>query len=187
MELGMAASFVLVYLLWPYTITSPLGEVHLILWIIALVPLGISFAYDLKWFLLPSGVSYSAVAIGFLVSITSVMAADNRLDALYSVLGGVIVLSGLYFLLNRVSKGRWVGFGDVELGLALALLLADWKLSFIALFAANLIGCLLVLPGILRGKVGRTTEVQFGPLLITGTIVALLAGPAIIGWYSGLL
>jgi prepilin signal peptidase PulO-like enzyme (type II secretory pathway) len=83
-------------------------------------------------------------------------------------------------------KGQWIGFGDVKLGLALALLTADWQLAFIALFAANLIGCLLVIPGMITGKVTRTTRIPFGPLLIVGTVIAVIWGPALIQAYMTL-
>jgi leader peptidase (prepilin peptidase)/N-methyltransferase len=92
-------------------------------------------------------------------------------------------LSGLYYVLHRVSKGQWIGFGDVKLGLALALLLVDWQLAFIALFAANLIGCLIVIPGMLSGKLTRTTRIPFGPLLIVGMVVAMIWGPLLVRMY----
>jgi prepilin signal peptidase PulO-like enzyme (type II secretory pathway) len=98
----------------------------------------------------------------------------------------------LYFALWLVSGGRWVGFGDVKLGLGLGLLLGDWRLALLALFLANFIGTLLVLPGILTRKIGRGTQVPFGPLLIAGFAIALLYGPAFInffdaasGWFAG--
>lgn len=187
MELGVALSFVLIYLFWPYDLSTVVGNVHLGFILLAVIPLAVLFAYDLKWFLLPSGVTYGAAGIGVLVSLLTIITANNPVGALYSVIGAILILGGIYFLLNRVSGGKWVGFGDVELGLALALLLADWKLSCIALFAANFIGCLIVLPGMLRGSVQRTTEVQFGPLLIVGALVALLVGQPIVTWYTGLL
>jgi prepilin signal peptidase PulO-like enzyme (type II secretory pathway) len=101
-----------------------------------------------------------------------------------SMAGSVVVLSGLYYLLWLISKGRWIGFGDVKLGLALALLLSDWRLALIALFGANLIGSLLVIPGMLTGRISRNAHVPFGPLLIAGTILAMLFGKQIIAWYQ---
>jgi prepilin signal peptidase PulO-like enzyme (type II secretory pathway) len=98
-----------------------------------------------------------------------------------------LILSGLYFALYQISKGKWVGFGDVKLGLGLALLLADWRFAFIALFAANLIGCIIVLPSMARGKLKRDSHVPFGPLLIIGSIIALLAGNYLISWYISCL
>jgi prepilin signal peptidase PulO-like enzyme (type II secretory pathway) len=96
-----------------------------------------------------------------------------------------MILSGVYLVLYWISKGKWIGFGDIKLGLGLALLLADFRLAFIALFAANLIGCLAVLPPMIAGKLKRDSHVPFGPLLIAGAIVAQLAGVYLFEWYIG--
>jgi len=77
----------------------------------------------------------------------------------------------------------WIGFGDIKLGLGLALLLADWRLAFIALFAANLIGCLIVLPAMAMKKLKRNSHVPFGPLLIAGFVIAGLAGNYLMSLY----
>ena len=87
-------------------------------------------------------------------------------------------------MLWRVSAGRWVGFGDVKLGVALGLLLANWQLAFLALFLANLIGTLLVLPGLVMKKVTRETQVPFGPLLIVGFGLSLLFGAQFFLWFE---
>lgn len=187
MELGMAAAMVLVYVLWPYSLATPAGITQLVLWLIALIPLGILFAYDLKWFQLPESLTLPVIIIGAGVAALHITLAVHHGAAFLSMLGGVAILSGVYFVLWLASRGRWIGDGDIVLGLGLALLLSDWELSFIALFAANFLGCLIVLPGLTRRKISRTTEVQFGPLLIVGAIIALLAGHGIIDWYSGLL
>lgn len=187
MEIGMVVLLLAIYLLWPYHTTSLLEGVRLGAWLLAAVPLLILFAYDFKWFLLPSFVTYGVILLGAVVSTVAIVQAPDSVTGALSIAGSVLILSGLYLVLYLVSRGRWVGRGDIELGLGLALLLADWRLAFIALFAANFIGVLVVLPGMVRGNVGRTTEVQFGPLLIAGTVVALLAGQPIITWYMGLL
>jgi prepilin signal peptidase PulO-like enzyme (type II secretory pathway) len=99
-------------------------------------------------------------------------------------MGAAAALSGLYYLLWLISKGQWIGFGDVKLGLALAFLLGDWRLALIALFSANLIGSLLVVPSMLAGKIDRKAHVPFGPLLISGAVIAMLFGNAIVDWYK---
>jgi prepilin signal peptidase PulO-like enzyme (type II secretory pathway) len=88
-------------------------------------------------------------------------------------------------MLYKISKGKWIGFGDIKLGLGLALLLGDYRLAFLAIFAANLIGCIIVIPGMTMGKLKRDSHVPFGPLLILGTIVAQLAGLPLVDWYLG--
>lgn len=90
-------------------------------------------------------------------------------------------------MLYVISQERWVGLGDVYLGIALGLLLADWQLALVALFLANLIGSLVVLPGLMLGRLGRKAQVPFGPLLIVGATIAMLVGEQMIDWYIGLL
>lgn len=183
MEVGVALLFVTSYLLWPAPFDSILAVFIFVLWLIACVMLAILFAYDLKWFLLPDLIVYPLIAIGAIVAAIELMTAPSVIGALIDIAGSVVILSGLYYILHKISKGQWIGFGDVKLGLALGLLLADWQLAFIALFAANLIGCLIVIPGMLAGKLTRTSRVPFGPMLILGTVIAMLIGPMLVMAY----
>jgi leader peptidase (prepilin peptidase)/N-methyltransferase len=175
-ELGVAAFFVLSFLLWPYHLGTGLEIARFIVWLAAGVGLAILFFYDLKWFLLPDKANFAVIGLGVLTSIIVVLQADDYVAAFFSIIGSAVILSGVYLLLYLVSKGRWIGFGDIKLGLGLALLLSDWRLGFIALFAANLIGCLVVIPAMARGKLKRDSHVPFGPLLIAGAIVAQFVG-----------
>lgn len=187
-ELGVAAFFVLSYVLWPYELLTPLAVTQFILWLVAGVGLAILFVYDLKWFLLPNAVMFSVIGVGAASAIVVLLQAADIVATLISTLVGVVILSGLYLVIYLISKGQWIGFGDIKLGLALALLLSDWRLAFLALFAANLIGCVIVIPGMASGKINRQTRIPFGPLLILGTVVALFTGGFIIdAYFSGLL
>lgn len=183
MEIGTAVLFVSAYIFWPHSLIAVLPTIEFGLWIAAAVLLVILFAYDLKWFLLPNRAMFPLIAVGALSLVVQLLGTSDVVAVLLSAMGAVIILSGLYLLLWLISKGRWIGFGDVKLGLALALLLADWRLAFITLFAANLIGCLIVIPGLLSGKMTRKTHVPFGPLLIAGFVVASLFGQSIVQWY----
>jgi leader peptidase (prepilin peptidase)/N-methyltransferase len=183
MEIGVAVFFVGSYLLWPSSLDTTVAVFQFILWLISGVLLAILFAYDLKWFLLPDVIVFPLIAVGALVTGTQFISSPDHIGLLLNVAGAVTILSGLYYVLHRVSKGQWIGFGDVKLGLALALLLVDWQLAFIALFAANLIGCLIVIPGMLSGKLTRTTRIPFGPLLIVGMVVAMIWGPLLVRMY----
>jgi prepilin signal peptidase PulO-like enzyme (type II secretory pathway) len=153
------------------------------LWLVAGVLLAILFAYDAKWFLLPNKITLPLTVVAALVAIIRLATAYDTAGVLVNLALAVFILSGLYLIIWLVSKGRWIGFGDIKLGLALALLLGDWQLAFIALFAANLLGCLLVIPGMIMGKISRQTRVPFGPLLILGAVIAMLWGGRVIAWY----
>lgn len=182
-EIGVAALFVVSYLLWPYTLQTPLELTHFATWLLAGVALTVLFAYDLKWFLLPNYVMFPLIALAAIVAGFKIGNSSDPLLLLVDIGLSVSILSGLYLVLWYVSKGQWIGFGDVKLGLALGLLLADWRLAFIALFMANLIGCLIVIPAMILGKMTRKTRVPFGPLLILGFLVAFFFGESIFNWY----
>jgi leader peptidase (prepilin peptidase)/N-methyltransferase len=186
-ELATATIFVVSYLLWPQPLETPVTIVQFALWLVASIGLVILFAYDLRWFLLPNAVVFPLIGIAALYAILAVAQTPDILSAVGSLAGAVAILSGMYLVLWIVSKGRWIGFGDVKLGLILALFLVDWRLAFVALFAANVIGCLIVFPGLLSGKLLRTTRIPFGPLLIVGGVLAMLVGQYIIDWYMTIL
>jgi leader peptidase (prepilin peptidase)/N-methyltransferase len=187
MELGVGTLFILSYLVWTDMAQSPVAALQLALWLIAGVGLAILFAYDFKWFILPDSVVFPLIAIGGCMATLGIMNSPDILLATINCALAVGVLSGLYWLLWILSKGQWIGFGDVKLGLALALLLGDWKLACLTLFAANLIGCIIVIPGMLMGKIHRHTRVPFGPLLIAGAIFAMLFGTQLVERYFGTL
>lgn len=182
-EIGVAIMFVLSYLLWPLPLVNLLDGAVLILWLIGVVLLAILFVYDIKWFLLPDLIVFPLMAVGILMGILRAIDANNILLYGASILGAALALSGLYFLLWFISRGRWVGFGDVKLGLGLALILADWRLALLALFLANLIGTLVVLPGMVLGKISRKMHIPFGPLLIAGMIISMLVGEKVVTFY----
>jgi leader peptidase (prepilin peptidase) / N-methyltransferase len=185
-ELGMAIFFIASYLLWP-EIATTLDIVRFGLWLISGVLLAILFAYDVKWFLLPNRIIFPLIGVSALVAVLRLFETDNIAAALLDLAAAVAILSGLYLMIWHFSKGKWIGFGDVKLGLALALLLGGWQLAFLTLFLANLIGCLVVIPGLLSGKLNRKTHVPFGPLLIIGAVLAMLVGQPILQWYFTIL
>ena len=187
MEVGVACVMIAVYLPWPVELVSMGSWAVFVSWEVAIVLLAILFAYDLKWFLLPNIPVFLLGGVGVVVSCITIAMSPDKFGTLLSIVGGIAILSGIYAFVWVISRGGWIGFGDVKLGLGLALLLADWRYGFIALFAANLIGCLVVIPGLMSGKIKRTTRVPFGPLLIAGALVALLFGSSIVNWYSSLI
>jgi leader peptidase (prepilin peptidase)/N-methyltransferase len=182
-EIGVAAFFVVSYAFWPGGIETSLEIAHFVLWLIAGVIMAILFAYDVKWFLLPDKLNLALAVVGLaIVGVTAAQTGDIGGTVLSAALA-VAVLSGLYGALYFISKGQWVGFGDVKLGVGLALILVDWQLAVLALFLANFIGCLIVIPLLASKKLKRNAHVPFGPLLIAGAVTAWFVGHEILKWY----
>lgn len=185
-EVSVAAFFAISFLFWPYDLSTALEITRFLLWLVAGVGLAILFAYDAKWFLLPNVVMFPVIIVGAVYSFIVLWGQGFALETVYAILLSCVMLSGLYYLIYVTSKGAWIGFGDIKLGLALALLLADWQLALLALFLANFIGAMVLLPFMAAGKVTRRMHVPFGPFLITGWFIAGIFGVFIIDWYLSL-
>lgn len=181
MELGTAVLFVL---LFHYVVMPSSSLIVAVFWLVIAVLLVILIAYDRKWFLLPDRIIFPLIALAFAYAAYNAVIDSNPLQVISNVVISVALLSGLYFLLWLSSRGRLVGFGDIKLGLALGLLLMDWRWALLTLFLANLIGMLVVLPGLLTRKLSRETQVPFGPFLILGFFIALLWGQPIVEGYN---
>ncbi len=185
-EIGLGLFFMLSYVFWPSELHTAVEIALFVVWLVAGVGLTVLFAYDAKWFLLPDVITLPLIGLGLLNAGVVVFSSSLPAEAFMGVLGSCLVLSGLYYVIYVVSGKQWVGFGDVKLGLALGLLLADWQLALLALFLANLIGTIIVLPRLLTRKLERQAHIPFGPLLIAGWAIAGLFGGSILKWYLGL-
>ena len=172
MELVLGVSLALSYLVWPWAL--PASSLLFAVWVVVALVLMILAAYDAKWQLLPDPLNYGLMALGALFVLVR-MTTLHDVD-LVSLTGAVALLAGLYGGLYAISRGAWIGCGDVKLCVGLALLLGDWRLAFMTLFFSNMLGCIIVLPGLARGQLNTRSQVPFGPLLIIGCVISLLFG-----------
>lgn len=179
-EVIMGAGLIVSYFLWPWSF--PVGAPLFVLWVIVAVVLLILAGYDAKWQLLPDVLNYGLMLLGLIFVVMRILLIGDV--QVWSLLGAVGILAGLYGSLYALSRGEWVGFGDVKLCVGLALLVADWRLAFMTLFVANVLGCIIVLPGLVRGRLNTRSQVPFGPLLIIGCVTALLFGPLVLRFFS---
>ena len=179
MELSLAAAFMVSFLAWPWHLAG-LQWVLFAVWCISLVALIMLVAYDIKWRILPDflTVSYGLVSLVFVV-LRYFIANDVKL---YSLAIALVIMSGVYGVLYLISKGKWIGLGDVKLGVGLGLILASWQTAFVGLFLANLIGCVLVIPGLASKKLKANSEIAFGPLLALGSFISFFVGARIMDW-----
>lgn len=181
-EAVMAVLFAISFIAWPYGFVSPVAIALFVIWLVAIVLLVILAAYDSKWQLLPDSLNYSFMLLALVFAVMRGVLLTHGAGDAVNVLGSVGMIAGLYGALYAVSRGSWVGFGDVKLGVGLGLLLGDWRLAFLAVFLANFIGSLLVLPGVLSKKLTTKSRIAFGPLLIVGTLLAFWWGNQWLEW-----
>lgn len=183
-ELSMAVLFIASYYAWPYTMDTWQGNLIFGLWLIYLVGLVALFVYDLRYMLLPNVLIYPLIAVAIAESAIRLLVVQGAspMDYLNSIVFGVAVIGGLYWVLYTFSKGKWVGYGDVKLGLFMGIALG-FQRSVLALVLANIIAFVVILPGLLTGKLKRTSRVPFGPFLIAAFALAYLFGDQLIDWY----
>lgn len=186
-ELVLAIIFVYSYLVWPISFGTTAGLYSLTVWLVASVGLMILAIYDLKWTLLPTTVSYALITFTVIARIGYIGLYEPRASvAILNWALAVAVSSGLFFILYKISKGKWIGDGDITLGIISGTLLAKPSLSFLMIFLASILGTLTVIPGLITGKKTLTARIPFGPFLIVATFITLLFGQELLDWYLGL-
>jgi leader peptidase (prepilin peptidase)/N-methyltransferase len=157
-----------------------------ITWLIILVGLIALLIYDAKWFLLPNRIVYPLTVIAVLrLGIVAIWNHDVS-SQLLGALSGIILISGTFLVLYHISKGSWIGGGDVKLGVLLGILVGGPLNSILLLVISSSVGTVYALPMVVSGKASRKTQVPFGPFLIIGAIVVTLFGTSITHWYRHL-
>lgn len=132
----------------------------------------IIFVYDLKHYLILDKVIYPAVVI----------AAVFNFSNWSSALG----TAGFFLAIVLLSKGKWMGVGDIKLAFLMGLMLGFPDI-LVALFLAFMTGAIIGIGLIFWGKKTLKSEVPFGPFLIGGTLIALFWGERLINWYLNFL
>jgi prepilin signal peptidase PulO-like enzyme (type II secretory pathway) len=187
-EISTGLTFMFSYLLWPVELASDGQMILFTAWLLVSVGLLALLVYDFKWMLLPNRILYPTLlvaAAGRLIYILG-FSPDRGHDLTQWVLA-VAVASGIFWLLFMVSSGKWIGFGDVRLGLITGTALATPALAFFMIFLASALGTLFIAPALLAGKKSMTSRIPFGPFLIAATFLALLFGQGFIDWYQELI
>jgi leader peptidase (prepilin peptidase) / N-methyltransferase len=186
-ELTSGFVFALSYIFWPETVH--LGGQWLLLttWLISSVGLLALAVYDARWMLLPSKMIYPTLLVAVAGRAAYIVFYEARpWHALGMWALSVAVASGVFFLLFTISKGRWIGYGDVRLGLITGTLLATPAKSFLMIFLASLLGSLAAAPHLFKGQKTLTSRLPFGPFLIIATAVVVVFGGPFLDWYGKL-
>ena len=103
-----------------------------------------------------------------------------------SILLGGVIGAGFFFAQWFVSKGRWIGSGDIRLGAAMGFLLG-WEHLLLALTLAYLSGTVVAIIALLFRLTKLKSTIAFGPYLLVATIVAFFFAQPIIDWYLDLI
>jgi len=196
-ELATAIIFLLLFLqanvTLPFLVT--LGNIYIMVYLLLISCfLIVIFVYDLKHFIIPDKIIYPAIGIAFLYQLFGIF--EFRVSNLFRIsnfefrifepmlnpLFSAILASIFFLLIVLVSRGKWMGIGDIKLAIFMGLFLGFPNI-LVALFLAFLIGAIIGLGLVISGKKTLKSEVPFGPFLVTGTFLALFWGQNLISAY----
>lgn len=135
------------------------------------------FVYDLYYYLVPDKISLPAIA-----TILSLNLAFGR--PAFSLLAGAALGASWFLAQFAVSKGRWVGGGDIRLGLLIGALLG-WPRVWLGLMLSYIAGSLVALVLIAFGRKTLKSRLPFATILLPATLVVWLWGEGIWRWYLG--
>lgn len=184
-ELATGLAFVASYLFWPVTLAGAGQWSLFITWLGTAVGLMALAVYDFRWMLLPSRILYPTAAVAAAGRLVYIIGYEpDRWRSVGAWAAAIAVASGVFFLLFIFSDGRWIGFGDVRLGLISGSVLADPAKAFLMIFLASLLGTFFALPAVAAGRSKMTSRIPYGPFLIAATAITLLFGGSFIAWYQ---
>lgn len=177
-EVGLGVVFGLIgWKFWPELIVE--GQIKilvlfkLILCLMTVTAFLVLFVYDAKWKELPNKILVLVNVLALIYLSVSILSGDvASINDIISLILGIAVLPGIYYLLYVGSKEKMVGGGDWILGMAIALILHDWWLCFMVLFLANLLGALIMSPVVYIKK--KSSQIAFGPFLIVAFLIVFL-------------
>jgi len=153
----------------------------LIYYFLAISFLIIISAYDLKYYLIPDEIIYPAIVLAIIFNL--ILNRHILLSKNFWLLTILSLSGAIFFLfLFLVSKGKWMGLGDVNLAIFLGLLLG-WPNILLALSLSFFLGAVVGLALIISGRKKMSSQIPFGPFLSAGALIALFWGSRILEWY----
>jgi prepilin signal peptidase PulO-like enzyme (type II secretory pathway) len=178
-ELATGVIFILIFNFLIFNFVNNfliLEFLNLAFWFYIASSLIIIFIYDLKHYIIPDKILFPAIIITFLYQLFT------NFNLIINFLIAVVIASGFFLTIFLISKGKWMGFGDVKLAVLMGLLLGVQNV-LVALFLAFFLGSVISIMLIIFNKKRLKSEIPFGPFLIAGTFLAMFWGQQLVLWY----
>lgn len=185
-ELLTPVLFIFSYVFWPLGFNTE-GKVLFGFWLVYLVGFIALALYDLRWYILPNRIVFPLMYAATLQILIQLVFFELSSKDLGMIVLSIAVGGGIFYLLFQISRGKWIGGGDVKLGFLIGAILASPSLSILYIFIAALIGTFVSLPLLLTGKAKRSTQLPFGPFLLLSAFIVFLFGNSLVNWYVSVL
>lgn len=169
---------------------TPLALVTTIKWLILSAAAVVIFTIDLEHYLILDSVLtifgsllvIVNVGLDFLAGVKPWSPQSLFITSLITAVG----CSLPFFLLWYFSSGKWMGFGDVKLGLFLGLALG-WPSAVVAIFLGVFLGAIVGMLLLITKVKTLKSRLPFGTFLSFGAVLAIFYGPTVFNWYLSLL
>ena len=135
----------------------------------------IIFVYDWRHSLILDVVTVPAMAV-------AVVGTLLRGFTWSDLLLGAVIGGGFFAAQFLVSRGRWIGGGDIRLGSLMGLMLGLQQL-LVAGLLAYVVGAAAALPLLVSGRKQLASPMPFGTFLTAATFITFLCGPPLLSWY----
>jgi leader peptidase (prepilin peptidase) / N-methyltransferase len=163
------ASVAVLFLLGVY-LMPPADYLWLITFIALVIYSVMLFVFDLRFKVLPDVLTLSGAVVLLLLNLwRGLSIVDLVLSA--------AVAAGFFALQYLISRGRWIGSGDIRLGLLIGFALS-WPGTLVALVIAYWFGALTGILLMIFKNYRVDAQLPFGTFLTAGTVVVFLFG----GW-----
>jgi prepilin signal peptidase PulO-like enzyme (type II secretory pathway) len=177
-ELACTIFFSLGYFKYLSQVYTEAAVINYAVYLIFCCFLTIIFVYDWKYYLILDKVSLPAFFCAFIINYFLGRPALNLLLA-------SLFVGGFFLLQYVLSKGKWIGGGDIRLGLVMGAMLG-WPMVLTALFLSYVTGAVFAIILVALKKKQWNSQIPFGTFLALATVVTLLYGEALTSWYLSL-
>ncbi|MEK9159135.1 MAG: prepilin peptidase [Patescibacteria group bacterium] len=136
------------------------------------------FFYDLRYQEIHDLILLPAIAYAFFANIW--------IGDVQSGLLGAAVGTTFFALQYLLSRGKWIGSGDLRIGAFMGFLLA-WPMTLLAIMMSYIIGSIVSVYLLATKAATGKTAIPLGPFLVLGTVLAFFFGDPILDLYLSLL
>jgi len=159
--------------------------VEMAFWLFSVCYLVLIFFHDLDYMLIPDAAVFPAIIVTlgyqYWKYLESPLGIASPLNPFVRALAGAFVAAIFFFILIWISRGKWIGGGDVKLGFLIGALVG-WPKIIFALFIAYMIGAVVSLGLIAMKKKTWKSQVPFGPFLVAGTLAVMFFSAQLQFW-----
>lgn len=139
-----------------------------------------AYLFWLSWFdwkkkLLPLEPMYAAILCGLIYR--------SFQGQTISSITGILVGAGCIGIQVLLSKGKWMGRGDIWFAASTGAFLG-WPGEGVALYLTYLVGGSIAVILLLSGVYKRGMRIPFAPFLTLGAVLSIFWGPRIAEWFA---